>query len=317
MLGMNGTGGGTLTVSGFYQRCVFDSGKKLSLTGTLSTDATTCDDTIDSSVCAIIASNISIDGSVAVVGKRPLLLVATGEITVDGSLSLSTDSNGVGAGADWSSCDTTDLGGTNGDGGAGGTLDPGFPGGDGGASSGTPVPSPVAVKDPFSSLHGGCQGGTGSPGLPPPTHAGGAVYLMATAITITGGIQADGAAGAGGAANGGGYGGGSGGMIALDAPTIAITGTVYARGGGGGGGGGGNGGGQAGAGDLGGLAADPSAGAGGNGSSLGTVYAGGPGTGNPIGMQPGGGGGGGGGAGAILLFTSHSVNGGFDPAPIQ
>ncbi len=319
-VGMNGTGLDRLSVSGFYRRCLSDPGKNLTLDGPFSTSSTMCDrETLDNSVCALIATNIDIQGTVEVSGPLPLVLVATGQINVYGSLIVSSTEDSGGAGADWTACPTLMLAGGGGAGGAGGTLDSNVSGGAGGQSL---VPGPLAMRPtspPFASLHGGCEGGTGALGVLPPTDAGGAVYLMASAITITGGIEANGAPGAGGAVgNGGGYGGGSGGMVALDAPTIDVTGgMVRALGGGGGGGGGGNGGGATGSGDKGGTPADATAGFGGDGYAMQIeAFPGGPGGGisnGPIG----GGGGGGGGGGAILVFTAGAVNGSFDPPANQ
>ncbi len=316
-IGMNGSGHGELGVHGFYQRCLLDSSRIVSIGGAFSTSGPTCDsDTIDSSVCAVVAHEIDIDNTVTVTGPLPLVLVATSVINVTGSLGVSSHPSAPGAGADWTGCNTLALaGGPDGEGGAGGTLDPSFPGGFGGASQ-SAGPAPQVPATPFAALHGGCEGGTGSSAALSPTDSGGAVYLMAPTITVTGGIEANGGDGAGGAAgNGGGYGGGSGGMIALDAATIAIGGgTLQARGGGGGGGGAANGGGTMGDGGQGGSPGGNAGGFGGNGYMTPTpAFSGGTGSMAQEGIA-GGGGGGGGGAGAILLFTSNEVTGGsFDP----
>ena len=316
-VGMNGSGQGTLAAHGFYQRCLLDSGKQLTLTGPLSTNGSMCDSTtIDSSVCAVVASEIDIEGPVVVTGPLPLVLVATRVINVSGSLSLSSSPSSTGAGADWAACDTLPLAGSaNGGGGAGGTLDPSFPGGYGGASQNAGVP-PRSPTTPYVSLHGGCQGGTDSSAALSPTDSGGAVYLMAPTISVTGAIEANGADGAGGSSGaGGGYGGGSGGMIVLDAATIAPGGGMFrALGGGGGGGGSLNGGGVMGSGGSGGAGGDATAGYGGNGYAMpNQAFSGGNGVLSPQ-TVPGGGGGGVGGAGGILLFTMEPATGGsFDP----
>jgi len=281
-------------------------------------------------------------------GTNPLVLVATDSIVIDGTLDVAsrTGELAVGGGARTavgcgSSTDVDgrpgkpngSVSGIGGGGGAGGGF--GNAGGSGGTGgNGT---STVAAGNPHTPelagvVVGGCPGGKGGNGNASDGTTGrggvggaggGAVYLLASgSITIAGTINASGSGGGAGevgsasaseGSSGGGGGGGAGGLIGLEAPSISVTGSLFANGGGGGGG-------------FGGLltngmtrpGADPSAaniaaaggtsnnggGAGGNGGACAmNVGPGGPGRNAPGDVTPeSGGGGGGGGVGVLHVF---------------
>jgi hypothetical protein len=286
-------------------------------------------------LCVIAATSMMIDNgvTVTVVDADPVAFVVTGDLTIAGTLDVSSSRTGprLGAGADDPACDSSMIdgmdSGNSGGGGAGGSF--GSVGGNGGAGDNTAVAGGTAtgaVAAP-SYLRGGCRGGGGGDGAGGTTHAmpgdgGGAVYLVAKGtITIPGTVNASGAAGLRGLTNiGGGAAAGSGGMIALYAMAIDTTGgSIFANGAGGGGGGnsGGNGssgseptsptnpafgGGGASGGDGGTGAYDTfSASRGGNGSSSGANTCGG--------------GGGGGGIGVIRVLSGQSLAGSVSPMP--
>ncbi|HET9626871.1 MAG TPA: hypothetical protein VFP84_36175 [Kofleriaceae bacterium] len=268
----------------------------------------------------ILASTQSIRGY----GSKPLVLLATRNMDIEGTVDVSSNRNpdpiiARGAGANPAVC-TGGVAPTGSGGGFGGSF-----GGKGGAGEtvigggggigGTPA-------DPLTSLpavlRGGCSGsaggntGGGAAGI-----GGGAVALVASQISLNGKVNASGGGGKGGAANQvGGGGGGAGGMIILDAdPTkIGGTGLVFANGGGGGQGGSPGGGHD---GDDGGESAAPATaatggagtggkdgGSGGTGS-FGTSLVGRIGSGS---QNQGGGGGGGGGAGFVHAPTLNPAN---------
>jgi hypothetical protein len=211
-------------------------------------------------LCILAYKTITIGNTLRATGPNPLVLIAAESISISGSIDVSSQEGGpLGAGArDCSSADTDGPPGQpaspapdGGGGGAGGSL--GSRGGAGGMSGLGAIEGgqPALAMDP-TVLVGGCSGGRGGEGVPVTGNGGaaggfggGAVYLFAGAsITVsgTGQINASGAGGSGGSGGsqscGGGGGGGSGGMIGLEAPSITVTGAVYANGGGGGGGGG-------------------------------------------------------------------------------
>lgn len=214
--------------------------------------------------CIVAGTRIEIPAEVTVraVGARPLVLLASGDITIDGTVDVSSSrevvippqaAEAIGAGGgQFKGCQPfrrapegrPDGGGA----GAGGTFTAlGGAGGDGnydvipardlgGLTPFNPEPIPTVLRPGCRGQDGagaalGAKGGRGGP-------AGGAVYVASkTSITINGIIAANGAGGMGGGAQIGGGGGGSGGMIALEAPTVARNGTLVANGGGGGEGG--------------------------------------------------------------------------------
>jgi len=273
------------------------------------------------SICVIYATEIDVAGSATVTGTgtRPLVLAATGAITIAGTLDVSSYyQNTTGAGADPSACTigrepTTDAMGAAG-GGAGGSF--GGKGGTGGNGAGGTVGG--APGDPISPPaypRGGCGGGASDVESGQPGSGGGALWLVAgdqIAVASTGRVLAAGAGGAGGRNFGageggsGGLGGGSGGFLRIAAPAITISGLVIANGGGGGEGGDPNAIGMPGS--DGAAATQPSkagsggsapGGDGGNGAAE-TMLEGGPGAASTAVMGASGGGGGGG-AGAIIL----------------
>lgn len=202
--------------------------------------------TSDSNItgCVLAGTSVTIDGNLIGIGSRPLILIATeGPIIVDANVDVSSHRDPIarGAGADpLGQCEgevtASGLGG-----GAGGSLvGNGGAGGSGATGTGATANTPGIP----ATLRGGCAGTLG--GNPTTSTGGGggggAIWLISKqGITISGTINASGAAGEGGPNNDGlahgGGGGGSGGMIVLDAPAIEITatGVVLAVGGGGGG----------------------------------------------------------------------------------
>ncbi|MBX3158764.1 MAG: hypothetical protein KF773_22545 [Deltaproteobacteria bacterium] len=203
-------------------------------------------------MCAIVHGTITITAGLRVTGSRPLMLGAR-TIAIDGPLdATSSIAGGTGAGANAAECPASAAGTDDdpgGSGGAGGTL--AGKGGNGGANLGGILGGDAPAAIAFSVIHGGCPGAAGGNGGPDSAGAGGAggagggaVYLAAResiAISATGAVFVSGAGGRGavnpGVSGGAGGGGGSGGMIVLDAPAIAVAGTLTANGGGGGGGG--------------------------------------------------------------------------------
>ena len=222
------------------------------LTNPIDTDgATTCTAVTSGAngLCVIAAGSISVEELVHVIGAKPLVLVATGSITISGTLDAASHRGlatpyttifvGAGANPGGGACNAgtaPTVSSAAGGGGAGGTLTAlGGNGGDsrnGGASEG----GVRGVAPTIAGLRGGCPGQNGINGLPGQGGSGGgAVYLIAeTMIAISGQINASGEGGHPGVTNAaGGGGGGSGGMLGLDSPMIMNNGAVYANGGGG------------------------------------------------------------------------------------
>ena len=212
----------------------------------IDTDSTTmCATTVNQvDACVVAAQMINVNSGVIVggTGSRPLVLVATQTITINGILAVGSSRtfNFVGAGVDMAGCNT----GTNptvSSGGAGGSF--GGAGGNGAVAGGGAAGvagAPITV----TSLRGGCSGQAGADNAAPMDpgergRGGGAVYLIAEmSITVggNGAIAASGGAGGGGGASAGAGagGGGSGGFIGLDTPMIANAGSIFANGGAGG-----------------------------------------------------------------------------------
>jgi hypothetical protein len=286
-----------------------------SLDGTINTDThPDCRPTGTSlDACVIAGSTIAV-ANVRATGSKPLVLLATRDISINGTLDVASRVGGPrGAGSGTGTCVAGGAA-TSRRGGAGGSH--GGAGGDGGnggpGSGGKGTAGPIAS---WMGLRGGCDGARGSGNLPGQGGAGGgAVALVAMKIVVAGTINASGAAGlesddedgdAGGAG-----GGGAGGTIVLDAPDVTITGFAFTNGGGGGGA-------SACSSDSGNNGTDPTStapGAGGAGGADGMCEGGDGGTGSSGGdgsqAQDGesGGGGGGGGGGAGVIKTS-------DPTP--
>ena len=271
--------------------------------------------------CVLAGTDISFSGpsTTGSSGTRPLVLIATGTITLESGDTLDARSatTGTGPGSNPTDCGTPPNGTTNagnGGGGAGGSF--GSKGGNGatggGAAGGT---ANAAATSPVVKLRGGCPGGAGAGAAAAAGGAGGgAVLLIAkTKIQIDGTLTVAGAGGLGGhQSKGGGGGGGSGGMIVLHAPmlTIGSGARLIANGGGGGGGAGANDDGNPGADATmlgaaapGGTTNGPGTTVGGagafNAQAAGTPANGGGGS---------GGGGGGGGVGVIRVLSGQSIS---------
>ena len=255
-----------------------------------------------SNVCVIAGDALTISAPVTVTGMRPLVLLSLGALTISETLDVASHRGfPKGAGGDGSPCNAG-VNPTGSGGGQAGSF--GSIGGDGGNSDGATDRGTHGATTTPATLRGGCIGADGAGSSTSQGHGGGAVLLIAGTITVSGSINASGSPGAGApAGRRGGGGAGAGGMIVFDAPTITVSGPVYANGGGGGGGSSTGSAGAAGSeppvvgGALGGIRGG-SGGAGGVGSlGAGAGGAGVSGTNNNDG-----GGGGGGGAGVILQF---------------
>lgn len=302
--------------------------------------------------CVVARRTIKVTGRVRVIGTRPLVLIASESISIAplGFVDVGSHSKVPaedGAGADPAGCNPSnpsntvpDVANRTGGGGAGGTfMTKGGPGGDGSHfSSGSPggshgEPAENDPRPPFL-LRGGCAGqgnGVGSPG----GHGGGAVFLIAQEIDLSGTISAGGGGGGGGvpimmgdgpSASGGG-GGGAGGMIGFDGQITNRSGmppVIHADGGGGGEGSSfeqsGNDGSDALASNQGpgGTGGNNTGGDGGAGSSVIGIST--PGNSGvsvlpPPSAEAGGGGGGGGGAGVIIVPRNVTLIGDISPAP--
>lgn len=208
--------------------------------------AGTCAATTNASAsgwCVIAATRVLVLSGVTlrVMGDKPVVFAATGDIEVGGIIDVSSRVNTIGAGGNASTCVAggNATGGNSSGGGYGGSF-----GGRGGNGEGTDGGTGGVSATPSSNttlLRGGCPGGPGGP-LAGTSAAGGAgggalALLSRTTITLTGaGLNASGAGGhVGSIVRQGSGGGGSGGMIVLDAPAITASGaSIFANGGGGG-----------------------------------------------------------------------------------
>jgi hypothetical protein len=265
----------------------------------------------------------------AVVGTRALVVLASGEISIEGVLEVSADgSTGGPGGFGGGARDTVGYGpgggggggksGTDSAGGGGGGN--GVPGGAGGigGGAGAAAAGPGTADRTLRPLYGGSGGGGGAAAGDPGGGGGGAVQLSAAVrvqVTVSGSIRALGGGGGRGTAPtlsdfGAGAGGGSGGSVLLEAPDVTVTGSIAMGGGGGGGGGGtpdlvnlyagapGSPGLPSGAAAPGGGPGVPSEGTGGAGGSIGAVA--------ENGTEGAYNGGGGGGAAGRALFASKA-----------
>ena len=277
------------------------------------------------SVCAIYATSITIDANVTLsaTGGKPLVLIATQSIDLEGVLDVASHIGGATGPASPNPSCQAGTNPKNAGGGQGGSYETsGAGGGDEDGAAGTAGAAGATVS--IAKLAGGCPGANGGGGGA--GGAGGGVVLISTpSLTIgTGGaIDASGAAGHGAAAGRhGGGGAGSGGLIAINAAIITMNGNaqIFANGSNGGGGSssnpasngadptgaasGGSGGASGGSGGAGATGATRAA----------AAVAGHPGTNNNDG-----GGGGGGGAGAIYIRPMSAAvmnNPNVSPAPI-
>jgi hypothetical protein len=285
----------------------------------LDTDTSPLCDSPEGAHCVVAATDVMIANNrrLRAIGTRPLVIVATGAIVIDGTIDVSG-----GAGANPTTC-VAPAAATSRQGGAGGSWH-GRGGTGGGVTSGL-GPTAAAATNTVA-FRGGCRGGDGAGNsFGTGGSGGGALYLIGQAITINDTLNASGDGGGGATNDGGGGGGGAGGFIGLDAPTVTIgaSGRVFANGGGGGEGGtdykDGNGGGASGgptSSASGGSGWAPKGGNGGNGSS-GTALDGNNGSaGGSCGRNSSSGGGGGGGAGFVYVYPAQTLGGAIAP-PVQ
>ncbi|MBK7536580.1 MAG: hypothetical protein IPI49_14655 [Myxococcales bacterium] len=215
--------------------------------------------------CVIRAAALTVPAGVTVraIGARPLVLVATGAVTINGTIDVSSrrealpstpKSTGAGGGHATSclaflrAAQPKSAGGIGGGGGGGTFGGLGGSGGDGDAGSADPAVGglPTLMRDPQpTTLRAGCRGGQGA-GISAATKGGdggdggGALYVaskLSITVNLGGQLAANGAGGLGGDLLSGGGGGGSGGLLVLDAPTVTRGGRLTANGGGGGEGG--------------------------------------------------------------------------------
>jgi hypothetical protein len=229
--------------SGFARPCfAMPPDLPVTLNGAVDTDGAMCATVSNTQACVIAGTTVTIPAgaTVTVSGTKPLVLLATQTLTIDGTLDVSSKIVGgvLGASANDGGCNAGTAPGNLG-GGAGGSF------GAAGGNGGNPNGGTAGAAAPPTALRGGCRGqngseqtaGTGGIG----GNGGGAVYLIAEtaiAVGVTGVINASGAGGGNGVTNlAGGGGGGSGGLVGFDSPSVTNAGLVFANGGGGGGGG--------------------------------------------------------------------------------
>lgn len=248
-------GGEHGTTGGLFGVCI-DPGVPdgINLPADLSTDACTTvvaqTDAALTEVCVLAAQQVDITRAIRVVGRRPLVIVAIGDLTITntGSIDVKSRDGLTGAGSNVTTC-AAKAGLAGGSGGAGASF--ASRGGTGGSGGAPTVAGPVAENViGLGVVRGGCRGGDGGDGQTAAEgglggDSGGAVYLIAGGtISVAGTLEASGAPGAPGLSNlistrgGGGGGGGSGGLIGLDAAMVEITAMAKLSANGGGGGGG-------------------------------------------------------------------------------
>ena len=197
--------------------------------------------------CIIAAGSIEFSASadLGVFGSRPLIFLATGPlgITVGAGTDIDAGANNTSSGpGSPTSCPGTTAAAQKSGGFGGSFLALGGKGGLGSGDNGQSKGLPAPVLATPTNLQGGCPGGIGANNdVHTPAAGGGAIALVALTLTIDGIVAAGGGGGTTPAQDGaGGNGGGAGGMIVLDAPAIAGTGELDAKGGGGAEGKGGN-----------------------------------------------------------------------------
>lgn len=201
-------------------------------------------------VCVIAGKTVMVNAPLRANGSRPLVIAAVTDITVSSMIDIAGGASLPAAGANPLQCSGTTPGGaaTNGGGGGGGGAFAASSGGGGiGFGTGGTQGNGTGAAAKLMFVRGGCSGGAGGDGGAgtggTAGTAGGALYLVAgNSVDVSSGatIAAAGGGGGGGgmdSANGGGGGGGgaSGGLIAIEAPTLGINGVLYANAGGGGG----------------------------------------------------------------------------------
>jgi hypothetical protein len=222
-----------------------------------------------SEVCALIVSNLHIasEGTLRVFGPRPLVVLASGDMEIEGTLDVSARGTEPGAGGGVGGTPRAPDGGglvrgrggssmgvySDGGGGGGGLCSTGGNGGAGGPAMGGGRGEGLVIT--LEPLVGGGGGGLGPGGgrTVPDGNAGlggaggGAVQLTARGtLRLRGRIHAGGGGGGGGAPDdrftnwGAGGGGGGGGGILLEATTLRIEPGAFILASGGGGGAGAN-----------------------------------------------------------------------------
>jgi hypothetical protein len=309
------------------------------VTGDLDTDGAACNAVTPQiggpDLCVVDGAHVTVNAALIAHGSRPLVLLATEDLSIAGRVSVATPHTGMpGAGANATDCAASGPGVTSsgaGSGGAGGSF--GSVGGHGGTSNnanGTGGIAGAPIAGAPTTVRGGCPGGDGGDGGAGTSgghgDGGGAVYLLSGGtLSIVGSVNASGAGATHGAAGrGGGGGGGSGGMIAAYAKTslsIGSAAVLVANGGGGAGGSANSAVGSDGAEPDPTMPLVPAPFGPGGGSNGGP---GGAGAASTIAAQPGvtdpsrsdGGGGGGGGGGVILLLSPAVNTGTLSPPPL-
>ena len=189
--------------------------------GSIDSDhSTLCLPANPTTLCVLGGTDVTIDMHVVVSGSRPLVIVATGNLTLKGggNLDVASHHNSRGPGSDGTPCTVgVDPDPNDGGGGRGGSMT--IAGGNGGTglvgSQNNGAGGIAAAAMIPQTLRGGCPGSDGGGGAHHGVkgHGGGAVYLFANdSMEIDGTIDASGGGG-GGADTGqdGGGGGGSGG----------------------------------------------------------------------------------------------------------
>jgi hypothetical protein len=186
-----------------------------------------------------------------ITGNRAAVLVASGNVTIDGTIMAGAAAGQSGPGADNATACGSGLGtdgtaqvasnaATAGSGGSGGGF--GSAGGLGiNVSTAPDLPAAGGVVNgntQLSPLRGGCRGGDGGLGTGGPAGgSGGAVQIVAGGVlTVAGSGVVTSPGGGGSSVTGqfsGGGGGGSGGAVFLEANSVTVTGAVTANGGGG------------------------------------------------------------------------------------
>ncbi|MFT3697286.1 MAG: hypothetical protein QM831_29355 [Kofleriaceae bacterium] len=241
---------GTMVGHGMYMFCVTDVSMK-SLSGTIDTSGGMCAmDSVHPELCIVQGGDVTIGVPQPVKGQgpRPLVIAATGNLTVMGTIDVSSDKTTLGAGIDIggiTGCDLGDAAASAGDGGPGGSF--AIKGGFGGKSQGgNAMPGKIVPAPTILTLRPGCPGGPGAGAVQSSVGAGGnpggALYLATASelrLPATAVIRANGAGGNGASVSNGGGGGGTGGLIVLDAASYNVMAgsTISANGGGGGEGG--------------------------------------------------------------------------------
>jgi hypothetical protein len=196
-----------------------------------------------STVNLIVANSITLasDGSIAISGTVPLVLVSLSNVTISGSIDAGSRELNVGPGGAGPALSNAAGLGTGGGAAASGSAAIGGAGGSycglGGLGGGQTASGTAYGNAAMRPLVGGSAGGGGAVGS---GAGGGAVQISAaeainmnTASSITVGGQGGPIGGL--AANQNAGGGGSGGSILLEAPIVTVLGTLAANGGGGGG----------------------------------------------------------------------------------